>query len=181
MLSLGPGSACDVCLEPFGADVKAPCSIPCGHVFCVGYGHSFSLQAHSANGRSLFSLSFSCLQHIARPTCPLCRTPFEARHTIRLHLDLDNIHAPSATDDTPVPASTDDSARQLQKRITSVAVDGATEAQTNQLTEECKTFLHTVPRTMVRKLECLTRSCITFNLVFGPADGVQDAVLHVPR
>ncbi|KAJ6464812.1 hypothetical protein DFH09DRAFT_957634 [Mycena vulgaris] len=35
MLSLGPGSACDVCLEPFGAELKAPSSIPCGHVFCV--------------------------------------------------------------------------------------------------------------------------------------------------
>ncbi|KAJ7258170.1 hypothetical protein C8J57DRAFT_1472345 [Mycena rebaudengoi] len=54
--SISPGSACDVCLEQFGADHKAPCSIPCGHVFCV-----------------------DCLDHLARPTCPLCRTSFELR------------------------------------------------------------------------------------------------------
>ncbi|KAJ7097640.1 hypothetical protein C8R44DRAFT_643327 [Mycena epipterygia] len=118
MLSLGPGSACDVCLEPFGAELKAPCSIPCGHVFCV-----------------------SCLQNVPRPTCPLCRTPFEARTTIKLHIDLDNIRAPSSTDETMVDGSPDDIARHLQKKITSVAVDGATEAQTTQLTEECKAFL----------------------------------------
>ncbi|KAJ6598295.1 hypothetical protein DFH09DRAFT_903657 [Mycena vulgaris] len=128
MLSLGPGSACDVCLEPFGAELKAPCSIPCGHVFCV-----------------------SCLQHIARPTCPLCRTPFDARHTIKLHIDLDNIRAP-VTDELVVYSSTDEGARQLQKRITSVAVDGATEAQTTQLTEECRAFLAPVPKTMYSDL-----------------------------
>ena len=37
MLCLGPGSVCDVCLEPFGSDLKAPCSIDCGHVFCLEY------------------------------------------------------------------------------------------------------------------------------------------------
>ncbi|KAJ6618161.1 hypothetical protein B0H10DRAFT_1267336 [Mycena sp. CBHHK59/15] len=124
MLSLGPGSACDVCLEPFGVELKAPCSIPCGHVFCV-----------------------NCLQHIARPTCPLCRTPFEARNTIRLHIDLDNVRVPSSsTDKKPTSAGTDDGARQLQKRITGVATEGATEIQTTQLTAECRAFLETVPR-----------------------------------
>ncbi|KAJ7100734.1 hypothetical protein B0H15DRAFT_769964 [Mycena belliarum] len=129
MLSLGPGSACDVCLEPFGTELRAPCSIPCGHVFCV-----------------------SCLQHIARQNCPLCRTPFEARNTIRLHLDLDNIRAPSSTDELVASSSSDDAARQLQQRITNVAVDGATEAQTTQLTDECKSFLDTVPRAMYTDL-----------------------------
>ncbi|KAK7023117.1 RING-type domain-containing protein, partial [Favolaschia claudopus] len=128
MLSLGPGSACDVCLDPFGADSKAPCSILCGHVFCVG-----------------------CLRNIARPTCPLCRTPFDTRHTIRLHIDLDSI-TPSSVDESSVPSDADDGARQLQDRITQVAAAGATEAQTTQLTEECKRFLLTVPREMYTDL-----------------------------
>ncbi|KAJ6598283.1 hypothetical protein DFH09DRAFT_1022617 [Mycena vulgaris] len=142
MLTLGPGSACDVCLDPFDAELKVPCSISCGHVFCV-----------------------NCLQHIARPTCPLCRTPFDTPHTIRLHIHLDNIRvlAPvtegivasntgisPSTSTSPSPSqstSTYEEARQLQKRITSVGVDGATEAQTTRLTEECKNFLANVPKT----------------------------------
>ncbi|KAJ7705548.1 hypothetical protein B0H17DRAFT_1299049 [Mycena rosella] len=124
MLSLGPGSACDVCLEPFGVELKTPCSIPCGHVFCV-----------------------SCLQHIAR-TCPLCRSPFEARHIFKLHLDLEppTARSPSSTDQPVGSLNNDEGARQLQQRITNVAMDGATEAQTTQLTEECKKFLDTVPK-----------------------------------
>ncbi|KAG6873120.1 hypothetical protein C0995_002783 [Termitomyces sp. Mi166 len=34
MLSLGSGSACDICLEAFGAGRKAASVIVCGHVFC---------------------------------------------------------------------------------------------------------------------------------------------------
>ncbi|KAJ6482486.1 hypothetical protein C8R45DRAFT_303164 [Mycena sanguinolenta] len=127
MLSLGPGSACDVCLDPFGAESKAPCSITCGHVFCV-----------------------NCLQQVSRPTCPMCRTPFDARHTIRLHIDLDNI-SPSSPD-IALPSNADDGARQLQNRITDLATNGATEAQSTQLTDECKRFLQTVPRDMYSDL-----------------------------
>ncbi|KAJ6598286.1 hypothetical protein DFH09DRAFT_1394413 [Mycena vulgaris] len=128
MLSLGPGSACDVCLEPFGAELKAPCSIPCGHVFCV-----------------------SCLQHIARSTCPLCRTPFEAQHTVQLHIDLDidldNSRVRAPYNPNPFSASTYERARQLQKRITSFGLDGGTEAQATRVTEEVKNFLANVPKT----------------------------------
>ncbi|KAJ7916739.1 hypothetical protein B0H13DRAFT_1609053 [Mycena leptocephala] len=128
MLSLGPGSACDVCLEPFGVELKAPCSIPCGHVFCV-----------------------NCLHQVARPNCPLCRNPFDTRYTIKLHVDLDAIK-PVSPDDIPVPSDSDEGARQLQSRITKVASDGATEIQTTQLTEECKKFLLTVPKEMYSDL-----------------------------
>ncbi|KAJ7621323.1 hypothetical protein FB45DRAFT_753957 [Roridomyces roridus] len=129
MLCLGPGSACDLCLEPFDTELRAPCSISCGHVFCA-----------------------NCLQHIARPTCPLCRTPFQARHTVKLHVDLDNIRVLASSDGVPPPANSDERARQLHQRITSVATEGATEAQTTQLTEECKAFLSTVPKTMYSEL-----------------------------
>ncbi|KAJ6498582.1 hypothetical protein C8R47DRAFT_971708 [Mycena vitilis] len=129
MLSLGPGSTCDICLEPFGADLKAPCSIPCGHVFCV-----------------------NCLHQLPRPSCPFCRTPFESRQAIKLHVDLDSIKAPASFDGVPVPANSDEGARHLQDKITHVAATGATEIQTTQLTEECKTFLATVPKDMYSDL-----------------------------
>ncbi|KAJ6598288.1 hypothetical protein DFH09DRAFT_1131481 [Mycena vulgaris] len=129
MLTLGPGSACDVCLKAFGAELSAPCSLTCGHVFCAG-----------------------CLQEISRPVCPLCRTPFEARHTIRLHIDLDNIRS-SASDELVVHSSTEEEACKLQKRISSVAVDGGTEeSQIAQITEDCQTFLATVPKNMYSDL-----------------------------
>ncbi|KAF8201315.1 hypothetical protein K438DRAFT_1582265 [Mycena galopus ATCC 62051] len=118
MLSLAPGSACDVCLEPFGAELKAPCSIPCGHVFCV-----------------------NCLHQVARPSCPLCRTPFDTRQTIKLHIDLDSI-SPSSLELTP-PSNADDGARQLQNRITQLAATGGSERDTTELTADCKKFLLT--------------------------------------
>ncbi|KAJ7468970.1 hypothetical protein B0H11DRAFT_1729506 [Mycena galericulata] len=134
MLSLGPGSACDVCLDPFNAELKAPCSIPCGHIFCV-----------------------NCLQQLAHPTCPLCRTTFQARHTIRLHIDLDSIRAHPDTDEMPIPTDSDERARQMQQRITDLANGGATEIQTTQITEECKAFLATVPRDMYSTLRTACR------------------------
>ncbi|KAJ7779252.1 hypothetical protein B0H16DRAFT_1300295 [Mycena metata] len=129
MLSLGPGSACDVCLEPFGTDLKAPCSIPCGHVFCV-----------------------SCLHNVARPTCPLCRTSFSSWDITKLHIDLESIAAALSVEQMPVPSNTQEHARQLQNRITQVAQSGATELQTTQLTEECKVFLAPLPKTMYTDL-----------------------------
>ncbi|KAJ7267261.1 hypothetical protein C8J57DRAFT_1067964 [Mycena rebaudengoi] len=129
MLSLGPGSACDVCLEPFGAEEKAPCSIPCGHVFCA-----------------------NCLHHIARPTCPLCRKVFELRHTIKLHVDLDNIQPSSPRDRPPAPSDADERARHFQDRISHITKEGGTEAVTTQISAECRTFLRTVPKNMYLEL-----------------------------
>ncbi|KAJ7894454.1 hypothetical protein B0H14DRAFT_3652021 [Mycena olivaceomarginata] len=152
MLSLGPGSACDVCLEPFGAELKAPCFIPCGHVFCERWACDIFAHHFTHLYYSSFVLSSCCLRHVARarPTCPLCRTPFDTRHTIKLHIDLDNI--PAAVDPLPVSPDSDEGARQLQSRITQLAAVGATEAQATQLTEECKRFLQTVSEEMYSDL-----------------------------
>ncbi|KAJ7220644.1 hypothetical protein GGX14DRAFT_354494 [Mycena pura] len=137
MLSLGPGSACDVCLEPFSADLKAPCSIPCGHVFCV-----------------------NCLQQVERPTCPLCRKPFNERHMIKLHIDLDTLRTSASSDEHPISSNADEDARRLQDRITLLATNGATETQTTQLTEDCKAFLATVPKTMYADLRTSVKMLI---------------------
>ncbi|KAJ7069942.1 hypothetical protein C8F01DRAFT_537407 [Mycena amicta] len=130
MLSISPASSCDVCLEPFTEDLKAPCSILCGHVFCS-----------------------TCLQQVERPTCPLCRHPFEARHVIRLHVDVDSLRRPSASPHAHPPAlSPDDEARHLQERIIQLASNGATEEQTTRLTEDSKVFLAGIPKNMYADL-----------------------------
>ncbi|CAK5274165.1 unnamed protein product [Mycena citricolor] len=120
MLSLGPGSACDVCLDSFtSGEGKSPSSIPCGHVFCV-----------------------ACLRQIAaRPVCPLCRSPFQPRHIVRLHVDLDNVRNYAAADGTALVPGTESEARQLQDRINAVAQRGASEVQTTELLQECRRFL----------------------------------------
>ncbi|KIL65035.1 hypothetical protein M378DRAFT_77391 [Amanita muscaria Koide BX008] len=65
MLTLGANSTCDVCLEHFGTDHKAPYSIHCGHVFC-----------------------FDCIRRVSPPECPLCRTPYLPGKWLKLHVDL---------------------------------------------------------------------------------------------
>ncbi|KAF4610141.1 hypothetical protein D9613_010688 [Agrocybe pediades] len=67
MLSLGPGSSCDVCYERFGKDSKAPMSVPCGHVFCR-----------------------TCIDQLGQ-ICALCRVPFRREKCIRLHVDIDEV------------------------------------------------------------------------------------------
>ncbi|TFK67212.1 hypothetical protein BDN72DRAFT_112218 [Pluteus cervinus] len=124
MLSLAPGSTCDVCLETFGQENKAPCSIPCGHVFCVG-----------------------CLHHIGRPSCPLCRVPFTQQSVTKLHVDVESERSSSSPRSQPLSTS-DQEARKLQEAITSITNEGTTEARLRQLIAECKTFLAGQPRHM---------------------------------
>lgn len=119
ILCLGPGSGCDVCLEPFGNDHKAPCSIDCGHVFCL-----------------------DCLNHISRASCPLCRIPFELGNHVKLHVDLD---ANNTTKGSPPPTTTDaatlQEGRRLQEAIASLANQGTSEAGLCQLIADCRSFL----------------------------------------
>ncbi|KAF8154549.1 hypothetical protein B0H34DRAFT_660395 [Crassisporium funariophilum] len=129
MLTLGAGSSCDICFEKFGQDLKAPCSITCGHVFCAG-----------------------CINNITR-LCPLCRTPFEKHFCIKLHLDVDGI--PPERLGT-VNADTQE-AQRLQQAIASVADEGTTEPRLRQLIQECKTFLHGQPRSQYKELRVAHR------------------------
>ncbi|KAF8882123.1 hypothetical protein BD779DRAFT_1675106 [Infundibulicybe gibba] len=130
MLSLGAGSACDVCLEPFGHESKAPCSIQCGHVFCV-----------------------DCLNHITRPTCPLCRTTFDQRTVTKLHVDVDNARSsPSPSIKATCPTAAEQEARRLQEAIASIANEGTTEPRLRQLIAECRTFLSSQPRNLFSDL-----------------------------
>ncbi|KAL0958969.1 hypothetical protein HGRIS_014281 [Hohenbuehelia grisea] len=128
MLSLGPGSACDVCLEPFDHGAHAPHSIRCGHVFCVG-----------------------CLCHLSPCVCPLCRTHFDELSIVKLHLDLDNVqlvqHVPG-----PVTVSAEQDARRLQEAIANVANQGASEQHLRQLIDDCRSFLAAQSRSAFQDL-----------------------------
>ncbi|KAI3614333.1 hypothetical protein WG66_000191 [Moniliophthora roreri] len=118
MLCLAPGSACDVCLEGFGDALKAPCSIDCGHVFCV-----------------------DCIDHITRPLCPLCRTPYDPRYVSKLHVDLD----PTAP--TPRDNAEEQEIRPWLERIAKFAKEGGDEQTLRTLIDECFAFLKDRPRT----------------------------------
>ncbi|KAF9067922.1 hypothetical protein BDP27DRAFT_855210 [Rhodocollybia butyracea] len=131
MFSLGSGSICDVCLDRFDENLKAPCSISCGHVFCA-----------------------DCLHHITRQTCPLCRISFDPRSIVKLHLDFpSNPPAESEADST----SAEQEARSLHERIAAVANAGTTEANLRALISECKTFLSNHPRNLFQDLRVSLR------------------------
>ncbi|KAF8960710.1 hypothetical protein BDZ97DRAFT_1290672 [Flammula alnicola] len=119
MLSLGPGSSCDVCFEKFGQDSKAPWSIECGHVFCA-----------------------ECIKNIAR-LCPMCRNPFEQGSCIKLHVDLDLLSAEPPEGCTPADMR---EAQRIQHAIASIPETGATEPSLRQLIQEGNKFLQGQPR-----------------------------------
>ncbi|KAJ7359069.1 hypothetical protein DFH08DRAFT_844947 [Mycena albidolilacea] len=119
MLSIGPCSTCGVCLEPFGPQLKAPCSIPCGHVFCVN--------------------CLTPVTDLTRHNCPLCRSPFDEQDIVRLHVD--------DSDTLPFP-SHDDEARRLLTEIAAVN-NVTTERRTIEVIEECKKFLRNAPENTV--------------------------------
>ncbi|KAF8628299.1 hypothetical protein AX17_006002 [Amanita inopinata Kibby_2008] len=127
MLTLGASSNCDVCLEQFGSDNKAPCSIQCGHVFCA-----------------------DCINRLTRPVCPLCRTPFDQRTCFKLHVDMDNGRKSPAKASCPTAAEQE--ARRLQEAIATVANEGSTESNLRQLIADCRAFLQSQPRNLFSDL-----------------------------
>ncbi|KAJ8503089.1 hypothetical protein ONZ45_g11157 [Pleurotus djamor] len=130
MLTLAPGSACDVCLEPFDHASHAPHSIRCGHVFCM-----------------------SCLQHLHPPSCPLCRQSFGSESIIKLHIDLDNIRPLNNGSAPEAPSqSADHEARRLQEAIADIANRGASEQHLRNVIDECRTFLSGQPRSSFQDL-----------------------------
>ncbi|KAF9527179.1 hypothetical protein CPB83DRAFT_768874 [Crepidotus variabilis] len=124
MLTLSAGSSCDVCFERFGRDLKAPCSIICGHVFC-----------------------FDCVSHVNR-LCPLCRTHFEPSSCIKLHLDVDT--NPQSEQAPGSPSEDEREAQRLHQAINKVADTGIEEEALKQLIQEGKEFLNRQPRHMYK-------------------------------
>ncbi|RDB25733.1 hypothetical protein Hypma_006088 [Hypsizygus marmoreus] len=149
MLSIGPGSVCDVCLEHFGRGDKAPCSILCGHVFCFGCIDQLRESRQHPSHREV---------DMGAP-CPLCRTHFDRRSLVKLHIDVENTRGqqggspPRATCLTPADAE----ARRIQEAFASVANEGTTEPRLRQLIGEATTFLSAQPREQFRDLRVCHR------------------------
>jgi hypothetical protein len=87
---------------------------------------------------------FSCLNHITRLLCPLCRAGFEAKDFVKLRIDVD-----SARSSPRANIAAEGEARRLQESIASVANAGTTEARLRQLIEEARAFLASQPRELV--------------------------------
>lgn len=83
-IQVSSNSCCDVCLDAFRGptgSIKAPHSIPCGHVFCK---RSVALSPFLT---SLLTTTRSCLMGIPRPPiCPLCRRTFRPDDIRRLYI-----------------------------------------------------------------------------------------------
>lgn len=79
MLTLNPGSACDVCAEEYGA-YRPPHCIPCGHIFCA---HCCSTIVEKTPPR-------------LSPVCPFCREQFssDAIRLIRLDFSFSGRNTP---------------------------------------------------------------------------------------
>lgn len=154
MFSLGSDAVCDVCLEPFGVDLKAPCSISWWVTLCI---YRCFVVRHIFSGHVFCA---DCLQHITRQSCPLCRVHFDPRLIIKLHVDLDSLKAASPTTDGTVDSvAAERAARSLHERIAAVANAGTTEANLRALISECKTFLSNHPRSLV-SFQNLLRLCV---------------------
>ncbi|KAG6831020.1 hypothetical protein H0H92_013208 [Tricholoma furcatifolium] len=127
MLTLGVNSTCDICLETFATGSKAASAIFCGHVFCRG-----------------------CIQNLrtAPPTpnhpdadykpCPLCRSTFDTRQSIRLHVDLD-ANASQPTQSRTVSAADREAFTLLDKMVT-LANDSSSEVDLRDGLKTVMTF-----------------------------------------
>jgi hypothetical protein len=118
MLSLSPGSSCDICFEPFGYDQKQPCSIKCGHVYCRECIEVLALQEP--------------------PECPMCRQQFEYEDCVRLHLDSDNVVGPSLADQGS--GEEVQTAKKIWGSIMDISANGATEPVVRQLVQDGEAF-----------------------------------------
>ncbi|GLB40952.1 putative ring finger domain containing protein [Lyophyllum shimeji] len=133
MLTLGAGSVCDVCLEPFGRGNKQPCSVLCGHVFCIECVNR--LRASNMNAAHP-EIDYGA-------PCPLCRKHFDQRSIIKLHIDYDSGSSPRRA--TCLTAA-ETEAKRLKEAIADVANAGTTEHNLRQLISETTTFLSLHPR-----------------------------------
>ncbi|RXW16616.1 hypothetical protein EST38_g9237 [Candolleomyces aberdarensis] len=134
MLAAGPGSCCDVCIEPFGTDGKTPCSITCGHVFCM-----------------------DCLDRITRSSCPICRGYFDPKAVVKLHLDLDSVQASPKGNNAKISPEDLDAAQDLHQRVSNIAEQGSSETQVRALISDVKKFLQDKPRSSFKDLRTLHR------------------------
>ncbi|KAG6907383.1 hypothetical protein DXG01_009074 [Tephrocybe rancida] len=128
MLTLGSGSACDICLEPFSTGIKAASAIVCGHAFCSECINNLRAAPPTTNHPDT---NFK--------PCPLCRHTFDTRQYIRLHVDHDT-HATARAASAPSPSETE--AKSLLEKIIGIANKGSTQEESRLVIADTRQFLH---------------------------------------
>ncbi|CAK5262236.1 unnamed protein product [Mycena citricolor] len=88
MLTLTPGSSCDVCADEYGPHCL-PHSIPCGHVLCASCCNNIAQKTSRAS-----------------PACPFCRETFntDAVRLIRMDFNTSGWTTPRRVPDIAAPA-----------------------------------------------------------------------------
>jgi hypothetical protein len=81
--------------------------------------------------------------------CPLCRKTFDPYLTVRLHIDLDSVKAPSSPQGSPEPTNDEEDAKRIYTAITKIATEGCSESHIRGVISEGKTFLNGKPRDSV--------------------------------
>ncbi|KAG6908857.1 hypothetical protein DXG01_003023 [Tephrocybe rancida] len=128
MITLGAGSACDICIEPFSIGIKVASAVVCGHIFCSECINN--LRA---------ALPTSSHPHSDFKPCPLCRHTFDTRQYIRLHVDYDT-QATARAATAPSPSETE--AKSLLEKIISITNTGSTQEESRQVIVDTRQFLH---------------------------------------
>lgn len=103
MISLSPGSLCDVCADEYGPR-SLPHSIPCGHVLCL---HCCTNILEKTPPRQT-------------PSCPFCRVPFTSDGVRLIRVDFPSAGAGAAHSGYSTPTS---AARRALSPMPTPAVD----------------------------------------------------------
>ncbi|KZT03699.1 uncharacterized protein LAESUDRAFT_728996 [Laetiporus sulphureus 93-53] len=143
MISLKPGSFCDVCAEEYGSH-NYPHSMPCGHVLCLNCCNNILKKTPTR----------------VTPSCPFCRVPFtsDTIRLVRVEFSNSGRSTPArATADAPdvaldsdddvlllTPSSLKDSraeARRLEYKVAKVAAKKCSVEEVENLHQELKDWL----------------------------------------
>lgn len=148
MLTLGPGSICDVCAEEFSPQC-IPHSIPCGHVLC-------STCCHKIVEKTLPRF---------KPVCPFCRENFTSDDVRLIRIDFSasgytipwrrggkheahdaRDHSPHREDRFPIvepsyPRSRAESTRRLEDKVAKVAAKKCSVEEVSRLHRELEDWL----------------------------------------
>ncbi|KXN89176.1 hypothetical protein AN958_06103 [Leucoagaricus sp. SymC.cos] len=135
MIALTSTSYCDICLEYFGQDpAKSPCSLLCGHVFCL-----------------------VCLPNVSGHICPLCRTPYQPSDVVKLHLDVDGTSRGSPSSPPLSATQAEQEAKRFHSLFAEVANNGSSEGKLRSIIDDCRKFLVSQPRSLFSELRITHR------------------------
>ncbi|KAG6836955.1 hypothetical protein H0H93_000596 [Arthromyces matolae] len=138
MLTLGPDSVCDICLDPFSS-TKAASVITCGHSFCT-----------DCIGRLRYAPSTGAHADPSYKPCPLCRRVFDTRSHIRLHIDHDHTSARTTSRSDP-------DAKNLLDRLAKILDTGSSEEESKKCISDIKAFVRSKPKDQFLEMDLCCR------------------------